>query len=448
MKKLSLAKSLASVGLAAVCALGIVGCSEGTSGSEAPTYTGGVAATVNGVEIQEDTITQAIEEIRTQMNLTEEEAWGEWLAANDYTPESVREEILNSYIDQELIKQGTEELGIEADSAEVDQYVESMRSNYDSDDAWNTALEAVGLTEQEYRENIELSLKTTQLQSKVAEDVESPTDDAVLESAQAYVSSYDGAKKSSHILFDASEEALAQEVLEKVQSGELDFAVAAQSYSKDTGSASDGGNVGWDKLTSFVTEYTTALGELEKDEISGLVPSTYGIHIIKCTDVFEAPAELTSLDQLPEEFQEYIRSAVASNNQSQAYYTWLEDQRESADIVINDMPEGLPYDIDMTPYTTEEESADASTEGVTAVDADGNPVALDVDTEAGTTTDEGEQPVEEGVEEGAEQAEGEGAEAANEMENEAEGEQAADNGADADTASDAEGEQPTEEAAE
>lgn len=448
MKKLSLAKSLASVGLAAVCALGIVGCSEDTSGSEAPTYTGGVAATVNGVEIQEDTITQAIEEIRTQMNLTEEEAWGEWLAANDYTPESVREEILNSYIDQELIKQGTEELGIEADSAEVDQYVESMRSNYDSDDAWNTALEAVGLTEQEYRENIELSLKTTQLQSKVAEDVESPTDEAVLESAQTYVSSYDGAKKSSHILFDASEEALAQEVLEKVQSGELDFAVAAQSYSKDTGSASDGGNVGWDKLTTFVTEYTTALGELEKDQISGLVPSTYGIHIIKCTDVFEVPAELTSLDQLPEEFQEFIRSSVTSTNQSQAYYTWLEGQREGADIVINDMPEGLPYDIDMTPYTTEEESTDTPTEGVTAVDADGNPVALDVDTEAGTTTDDGEQPVEEGVEEGTEQAEGEGAEAANEMENEVEGEQPADNGDDADNASDAEGEQPTEEAAE
>ncbi|MDE8704020.1 peptidylprolyl isomerase, partial [Adlercreutzia equolifaciens] len=95
---------------------------------------------------------------------------------------------------------------------------------------------------------------------------------------------------------DASDEDLAQEVLEKLQSGELDFATAAESYSKDTGSAAVGGNVGWDKLTSFVTEYTTALNELEKGEISGLVTSSYGIHNIQCTDVFEAPEELTKMD--------------------------------------------------------------------------------------------------------------------------------------------------------
>ena len=75
MKKLSFAKSLASVGLAAVCTLGIVGCSEQTS--DTPTYTGGVAATVNGVEIPEDKVTQAIQDIRAQMSLTEEDAWGQ-----------------------------------------------------------------------------------------------------------------------------------------------------------------------------------------------------------------------------------------------------------------------------------------------------------------------------------------------------------------------------------
>ena len=44
--------------------------------------------------------------------------------------------------------------------------------------------------------------------------------------------------------------------------------------------------------------------------MSGLVTSTYGIHIIQCTDVFEAPEELTSLDQLPTEFQDSIRAML------------------------------------------------------------------------------------------------------------------------------------------
>ena len=355
MKKLSFAKSLASVSLAAVCALGIVGCSEQTS--DTPTYTGGVAATVNGVEIPEDKVTQAIQDIRAQMSLTDEDAWGKWLAENDYTPESVREEIVNSYVDQELVKQGADSEGITADSAQVDQYVETMRGHYDSDTAWAEALEAVGMTEDEYRDNISLSLVSQQLQQKVGEGAAEPTDEEVLESAKTYVSSYDGAKKSSHILFEASDEAQAQEVLDKINAGELDFATAAESYSKDTASAAEGGNVGWDRLSNLVTEYTTALADLNKGDVSGLVTSTYGIHIIQCTDVFEAPEELTSLDQLPTEFQDSIRAMLQSSNQSNAYYSWLEERRNPADIQINEMPENVPYNLDMSKYETADESS-------------------------------------------------------------------------------------------
>lgn len=413
MKKLSFAKSVATIGLAAMCAVGVVGCSDGT-GATKQTYTGGVAATVNGVEIQEDTVTQAIQDIRTQLGVTDEQSWGEWLAANDYTPETVRQEMIDGYVDQELIKQGAAAQEISADDNEVNEYVSSMRSNYDSDESWNEALESVGMTEDEYRENIALSLMTQQLKVKVAENMDDPADEDVLTSAQTYVSSYSGAKKSSHILFDASDEALAQEVLEKVQSGELDFATAAESYSKDTASAADGGNVGWDKLNNFVTEYTTALSELDKDQISGLVPSTYGIHIIKCTDVFTAPETVESLDQLPTEFQEALKAMVKSTNESQAYYTWLEEQRNAAEIVVNDMPEGLPYDVDMSNFETADEDA---TGAITGVDEDGNPVTIDstVTPEEGAEGTEGDDAVADGVVEGGEAAEGAGADAADEV---------------------------------
>ena len=366
MKKLSFAKSLASVSLAAVCALGIVGCSEQTS--DTPTYTGGVAATVNGVEIPEDKVTQAIQDIRAQMSLTDEDAWGKWLAENDYTPESVREEIVNSYVDQELVKQGADSEGITADSAQVDQYVETMRGHYDSDTAWAEALEAVGMTEDEYRDNISLSLVSQQLQQKVGEGAAEPTDEEVLESAKTYVSSYDGAKKSSHILFEASDEAQAQEVLDKINSGELDFAEAAKEYSQDEGSKEDGGNVGWDKLTSFVDEYQTALDGLEEGQVSGLVTSSYGIHIIKCTQVFNAPEEVTSIDQLPSEFMDSIKSTLESSAKQQAYSQWYQDYKSNADIQINDMPSGLVYDVSLD--GVEPSSTSASTESDASTSAD------------------------------------------------------------------------------
>lgn len=407
MKKQSLVKSLAAVGLAAVCVMGFAGCSEGTnvSGSSG---TGGVAATVNGVEIQEDTVTEAIQSIRDQMDLTTDEAWGTWMASYDYTPESVREEILNSYIDQELVKQGCSAMEIEAEDSVVQEYVDQMRANYDSDAAWASALEAVGLTEDEYRQNIKLSIETNELKEKVAAEADDPTDEDVLATAQMYVSAYDGAKKSSHILFDAGDEATAQEVLDKINAGELDFAEAAKEYSKDPGSAADGGNVGWDKLANFVTEYTDALGDLDKDQVSGLVTSNYGIHIIKCTDVFDAPEELTSLDQLPQEIRESITTMVQSSNESQAYYTWLDEQRETADIVINPMPENVPYNIDMTPYIDEKADEGSANDAAQALDENGNPIDL------GSAPSEGsDDPSEgDGTEQPADEGEGDAADGA------------------------------------
>ena len=386
MKKRSFAKSLASVGLAAVCALGIVGCSEQTS--DTPTYTGGVAATVNGVEIPEDKVTQAIQDIRAQMSLTEEDAWGQWLADNDYTPESVREEIVNSFVDQELVKQGGEAEGITADPTEIDQYVETMRGHYDSDTAWAEALEAVGMTEDEYRSEIELQLKAKELYNTFTSS-EEPSNDDMLQYAQMYASAYDGAKRSSHILFDSDDEATAQDVLNKINSGELDFAEAAKQYSKDTGSKDAGGDVGWDKTSSFVKEYTDALSGLEKDQVSGLVTSSYGIHIIKCTDVYNAPKEkaddgtetvkITSLDQIPSEWLETIKQSLQSQGQTTNYQNWLTEKKESSDLKINDMPSGLPYDVDMSKYQTEDpNSTDNADTNVSAADS------TDGDASAGT----------------------------------------------------------------
>ena len=335
--------------------------------------TGGTAATVNGTEIPEDDVTLEVQAIRERMGLTDEQAWGEWMAQNGFTPETVREQVIDGLVNEELIRQITKEQEITVDAAEIDGYVDSMRSRYESDEQWQDALEQAGLTEEEYRENIELSLLSNRLMETVATDDEPAAED-MLTYAQMFASSYNGAKRSSHILFDSGDEATAQEVLEKINAGQLDFAEAAKQYSKDTGSAANGGDVGWDKLTTFVDEYQTALNDLDNGAVSGLVPSQFGIHIIKCTDVFTAPSEVTSTDQLPEEFVTSIRTMLSQSQSSQGYTTWLTEQREAADVVVNPMPEGLPYYVDMTQFETADEGADnpdtgtgteGGTEGVT-----------------------------------------------------------------------------------
>lgn len=389
MKKSHIMKAVCAVGLSAACVWSLAAC---TSGDQASGDSGAVAATVGDVPISEDTVTKYIESIRSQMGVTDEDSWGNWLAQNGYTPESVREEVVNSYVQRELIKKGADERGITVDSTEVDGYVDQMKQNYDTDEKWQEALTQAGMTEDEYRSEIELQLKNRGLLESFASD-EEPSEEDLLQYAQMYATTYDGAKRSSHILFDSGDEATAQEVLDKLNAGELDFAEAAKEYSKD-GSASDGGDVGWDKTSSFVEEYQTALDGLEKDQMSGLVTSTYGIHIIKCTDVFTAPEEVTSLDQIPSDWVDSIKSSLKSQKQNEAYQQWLEEYKESSDVVINPMPEGLPYAVDMSKYQTSDDAAaeDGSDEGSDASNESGEnaDAAADAADGAADGTDAGE----------------------------------------------------------
>ena len=357
MKASTIAKAVCAVSLSALCVVSITACSgNSTSGSKG---VGGVAATVNGAEIQEEEVTASVENIRSQMSLTDEDAWGEWMVKNNYTPEKIREQIIDDLAFNQLIIQGADEKGIEVSDAEVQSYVDDTKQKYPSEDKWQDALKDVNMTEDDYRAKLRVGLLSQALLKTFGSD---PSDEDVLSYAQTYISSFDGAKRSSHILFDADDAETAQSVLDQINAGTLDFAEAAKTYSKDN-SGQNGGDVGWDKLNHFVSEYTAGLADLSKGQVSGLVTSSFGIHIIKCTDEFHAPDELTSLDQLPSEFVEQFRSSLKSLNQSKAYQQWLSDAKENADIEIKDMPSGLPYDLDLSKYQSDDSSDSSSTDG-------------------------------------------------------------------------------------
>ena len=258
---------------------------------------------------------------------------------------TVKPEIeISSYepVEIELPAEGTTD-------AEIDEQIDKVKANYDTDEKWQAALDQAGMTEDSYRAEIEQKLKENKLYASFASD-EDPSDADMLQYAQMYATAYDGSKRSSHILFNSDDEATAQEVLDKLNSGELDFVDAVKEYSQDPGSVERDGDVGWNNPSNLAKEYKDGLEPLEKGQLSGLVTTQFGIHIIKCTDVYKAPEEVTSLDQIPEEWISVIASSLKSTKQQEAYKKWLDETTEAADIKINDMPQGLPYDVDMSKY--------------------------------------------------------------------------------------------------
>ena len=100
----------------------------------------------------------------------------------------------------------------------------------------------------------------------------------------------DEERQAAHILFESAEQdetiaTKAAEVLAKVIAGE-DFAELAKTFSSDTFSAQNGGDLGWfaKGIMDPVFE-DAAFALVSKGDVSAVVKSEFGYHIIKLTDV-------------------------------------------------------------------------------------------------------------------------------------------------------------------
>ena len=320
------------------------------------TLTGGVAATVNGVNIKEDTVTKQIMAVRSSLGYDKDEDWAQYLVDNSMTPESYREQVIDSYAESYLKQQAEKEYGITVTDEDLEKSWQEAAEASGGEEAFTKQIETYGFTKDSYKESLRSNLASQKLKEAVA-GTEEPTDDEIVAYLNENLDVYNDARRSSNILIkvaeDATEEedaearAKAQEVLDKIESGDMSFADAAKEYSEDTGSAQDGGDVGWDKLTTFVTEYQDALSGLSKGQVSGLVKTTYGYHIIECTDVFKVDGEVKKAKEVPEEIRTYISNILKTQAESTAYSEWWTEYKEKADISINEMPEDVPYNVSL-----------------------------------------------------------------------------------------------------
>ncbi|NBX63120.1 MAG: peptidyl-prolyl cis-trans isomerase [Betaproteobacteria bacterium] len=105
-------------------------------------------------------------------------------------------------------------------------------------------------------------------------------------------------RRASHILVNAPKEmndadkAKAKEkalsLLESVKKSPAQFAEIAKKNSQDPGSAANGGDLGFFARGAMVKPFEEAAFSLKKGDISGLVQSDFGYHIIQLTDVKSA----------------------------------------------------------------------------------------------------------------------------------------------------------------
>lgn len=238
--------------------------------------------------------------------------------------DNFKSQILQSMEQSEVIYQKAKEVKVEPSDKDVKEAVKDFNKQIESSETSKEQAEKAGFTDEflTYIFTRELSIESYQEYFNKKTKVE----DATLK--KEYESNKDeyNTVTASHILIstqDSNGEELsekkkaeakekAEEVLKKAKSGE-DFAKLAKEYSEDDSNAENGGELGSFTYPEMVEEFSKAAFKLSKGEISNIVETVYGYHIIKVTDkadTFEKVKDSVKSAVLSTEFSDEIQKLV------------------------------------------------------------------------------------------------------------------------------------------
>jgi len=122
----------------------------------------------------------------------------------------------------------------------------------------------------------------------------------------------------------------AEDLAKRASSSPQTFASLAKENSQDTGSANQGGDLGWITKNMLVPQVEKAVFELERGKISGVVESPFGFHVINVVDI--QPESVKPLAEVKDDITNEIRKQLAAEQFAQLaskLTSLVYDQRDS-----------------------------------------------------------------------------------------------------------------------
>jgi peptidyl-prolyl cis-trans isomerase C len=133
--------------------------------------------------------------------------------------------------------------------------------------------------------------------------------------------------RASHILVKT--EAEAKDVQKRLKGG-ADFGKLATEVSQDPGSAKRGGDLGYFGRGTMIPEFEKAAFRLKQGELSELVKTNFGYHIIKLTG--RKPGQIVEYAKV----SEILRQRLTREKQKKVFEEWVAGLRKDAKININE----------------------------------------------------------------------------------------------------------------
>ena len=267
-----------------------------------------------------------------------------------------KDKMLRKVIDQEVVRelmhQEAQKLKLTIDSNVIDIEFKALKSAYKNEDEFKKALLQRGIVEDDLKKAIEVD---AQAQMIIKQQVQGKVeiDDA---DVQKYFQNNKenflrpAAFRVSHILVmpfspemikntkiedlqDRKEE-LRQKAKKKIlgiqkelKNG-AEIADLAKKYSHDESTAQNGGDLGFFYADGVEKVFADAVSKLEVGEVSDVVETTFGFHLIELTET--KPSEYAPFEDMKEAIQKHLFMEDASNRVA----GYITDLRKKAEIEI------------------------------------------------------------------------------------------------------------------
>jgi peptidyl-prolyl cis-trans isomerase C len=257
----------------------------------------------------------------------------------ELTPEESKKlqgDILDWLIDKEVLRQECQRQKIEPSQEEIQKTLDNVISRSGGKENFEKKLKEDFLTPEEYRQRIEKGLAIKKL-------IEKETAAAIKISEEEKKDFYEKNKKEfeqpeavqmSHILINvkpgASKEETEkarkkiEEILAKVKAGE-DFAELARKNS-ECPTSSKGGDLGYVSKGKMVPEFEKAAFALKPGQVSDIVQTQFGFHIIKVGE--KRPAQILSYEKV----EKGIENALMNQKSKEWITSYLKKLRAQTEI--------------------------------------------------------------------------------------------------------------------
>lgn len=292
-----------------------------------------VIVRVDGVEITEGEVAGEMERMMARFGSVPPEQ----LAG---MRDQLRQNILDHLITKQLLLNKVEELEITIEDAEFEETIEMISQQIPPGSSLSEQLASMGMSEEEFQEQLREEMLINQLFEQVLSDMEDPTEEEIAAYYEANPSEFAAEEEvqASHILIGAREgegaaereaaQAKAESIRQELIDG-ADFAELAGEHS-DCPSGQRGGDLGSFGRGQMVPSFEHAAFSQAVGEVGEVVETDFGYHLIHVRERTEG--ETRDLDEAREE----ISQMLLGSKQNEVIEAYLEQLRQDAEIEIID----------------------------------------------------------------------------------------------------------------